>query len=83
MLTFTLTWTLIGNDEPFPVFGVLSDVSIGECYKRIKGIWDSRGYSLSNPPRVWAYQICDQHGRTFETDQLIEGKWMERELETI
>ena len=83
MLTFTLTWTLIGNDGPYPVFGRVSGISLAECYKRIKGVWDGRGYSLSNPPRVWAYQIQDQHGRTFETDHLIEGKWMEREREVI
>ena len=78
MLTFTLTWMIIPSHAPesMPYFGRESDVSLGECYKRIKGIWDSRGYSLSNPPRVWAYQICDQHGRTFEADQLIEGKWL-------
>lgn len=83
MERYTLIWSLIRKDNDIPKLGFECDVSLDYCYKRIGNIWKGYGYSIDNPPVVWAYEIKDRHGRIIDVDQWSNGKWMTKADETV
>ena len=76
----SLTWTLLVDADSMPLFGAERDVNLKRIRERIQGIWESYKLGVEKDekqPHMWAYQILDEHGRTFDADWLINGVWMD------
>mgnify|MGYP006270179785 CR=1 FL=1 len=76
----TLQWTLLVDADSGLSFGTERDICLKQCRKRINGIWESYKLGVEKDekqPHMWAYQILDEHGRTFDADWLINGAWMD------
>lgn len=76
----TMVWALGLMDNAIPQLGYELDVSLEHCYKRIRGIWECYGISLDDLPIIWMYEIKDSNGRIIDADQLVSGRWMDRNL---